>query len=83
MRSRRHATSPTKDLCVRFLDAGTGLALQRVAFIDADGWFELRNLRDTPYDLELLDFDGRFEPARLADVRPGDAEVELAVRARP
>jgi hypothetical protein len=72
-----------KDLCVRFLDAGTGLALQRVAFIDADGWFELRNLRDTPYDLELLDFDGRFEPARLADVRPGDAEVELAVRARP
>jgi hypothetical protein len=58
-------------------------ALQRVAFIDADGWFELRNLRDTPYDLELLDFDGRFEPARLADVRPGDAEVELAVRARP
>ncbi len=66
-----------ENLFVSFTDTTTGERLQRVALPEPDGSFTMKNLRDVPYDLELVDFEGLFEAVRLPAIRPGDREVVL------
>jgi len=68
-----------EDLYLSFWSSGTGERLARVAFLDVDGRFEMKDLRDEPYDVGVLDFDNRFEPVRVAGVRPDGEELELAL----
>jgi hypothetical protein len=68
-----------EDLFLSFWSSETGERLARVAFLDADGRFEMKDLRDEPYDVGVLDFDNRFEPVRIAGVRPDGEELELTL----
>ena len=70
-------------LYVSFTDATTGARLGRVALPDEHGNWEMRDLRDTPYDVELMDFGDAYEPVRVAGVRPSAEPLELSVRRRP
>lgn len=62
---------------VAFRDSRTQERLGRVAIPEPDGTFTMHNLRDASYDLELIDFEGRWEPVRIDGVRPGGGQVEV------
>jgi hypothetical protein len=62
---------------VSFRDTRTQERLGRVAIPEADGTFAMKNLRDGAYDLELVDFEGRWEPVRIDGVLPGGQPVEM------
>jgi hypothetical protein len=68
---------------VAFTDTVTKERLARVAIPDHDGRFVMKNLRLVPYDLESVDFAGRYGIARVAGVLPGGAGVELRLKKRP
>ncbi|MEM7200824.1 MAG: carboxypeptidase regulatory-like domain-containing protein [Planctomycetota bacterium] len=70
---------PVADVFVRFTDRQRGRALHRVAVPTDDGRFVMRNLDATAYDLEILDFDDRFENAVIEDVSPGDVPIVFRV----
>jgi hypothetical protein len=67
---------------VAFRDTETNERLERVALPDETGRFEMKDLRDVAYDLELMDFKNRYKPAKLANVRPSGADVEMRIEPR-
>lgn len=71
---------PVGGVKIQFTNATTRAIVARVAVPDARGWFSLDNLDDVAYDLRVMDFEGRFEPASLTGVRPGDEGVELQLQ---
>lgn len=71
---------PVEGVKIQFTDAVSRGIVARVAIPDARGWFSLDNLNDVPYDLRLMDFEGRFEPAELKGIEPGQTEVEFRLR---
>ena len=71
-----------ENVYISFRDPRTQERLARVAIPEADGTFTMRNLRDQAYDLELVDFESRWEPVRIDGVRPGGAPVEVRLTPR-
>ena len=69
--------TPAADVYVHYTDTRTGVRLARVGIPDEQGWFETDNLDDTPYDLLIVDFDDRYEPASMEGVAPNGEPVEL------
>ncbi|MFN0244905.1 MAG: sigma-70 family RNA polymerase sigma factor [Planctomycetota bacterium] len=68
---------PVSEAYVSFTDTTTGQRLGRVALPDEQGRFEMKDLRDVAYDLELLDMKSLYLPLKIAGVRPGGADVEM------
>ena len=66
-------------LIISVLDSRTGERCARSIMVEADGTFTMTNLRDMPYDVELLDFENRFESLRIAGVQPGGEPVEMRI----
>lgn len=67
---------------VAFTDTTTKQRLGRVGMPDESGRFEMKDLRDLPYDLELVDFGQLYRPAKVANVRPSSGDVVLQVERR-
>ena len=64
---------------VGFTDTETGRRLSRVGIVEAGGSFEMRNLRDRAYDVDLVDFDGRYQPVLMRGVLPSGDELRIEV----
>ena len=73
---------PLAQVYVAFTDTTTKKRLGRVAIPDESGRFDMRNLRDLPYDVELVDFGDVYHPAKLPGVRPSGDDVLLRVERR-
>lgn len=76
-RVREESGRPAERVLVAFTDAFSGEKLGRLGSPDENGRFEMRNLRDRPYHVEVLDYEGRYEPLRLMNVKPLGDEIEL------
>jgi RNA polymerase sigma-70 factor (ECF subfamily) len=67
---------------VAFTDTTTKQRLGRVAMPDEAGRFEMKDLRDVAYDLELVDFGNLYTPAKAASVKPSGDDVVLQIERR-
>ena len=73
------AGRPVQEVSVAFLVARTGLRVGRVAFPDAKGNFEMRNLDELPYHVQIVDWRGRYQPARMENVNPPADNVDFVL----
>lgn len=67
---------------VAFSETASGRRLARVGIPNDNGRFQMTDLDDVLYDVELVDFAGRYEPVRMSGVRPNGEEIELRVASR-
>ncbi len=66
---------PVTGVRIQFTNTRTRAIVSRIAEPDAEGRFSLKNLDQGPYDLRVMDFEGRFEPASRVGVHPGAGDV--------
>ncbi len=76
------AGKPPERVFVAFTDTTTKQRLARVAMPDETGRFEMKDLRDVAYDLELVDFGNLYKPVKVANVRPSHEDVVLQIERR-
>jgi RNA polymerase sigma-70 factor (ECF subfamily) len=67
---------------VAFTDTTTKERLSRVALPDEAGRFDMNDLRDVAYDLELVDFGNLYKPVKVANVKPSGEDVVLHIERR-
>jgi hypothetical protein len=74
--------SSIADLNVAFRNASTLEAVGRVAIPDGGGRFVMEGLEDAPYLVQIVDFEGRFEPGPALVVRPGGTTLDIVLQPR-
>lgn len=73
--------NPVQDAYVGLYDPDTGARASRLGIPDEEGYFRVPNLKNRPYDLQIWDFEGVYEPLRRKGVTPGEP-VELTLQRR-